>query len=375
MFSRASLVKIKLLFCFFIHSLAFGRDYIIFTDGVEKVIDISSLKFNFSQKNLFFNMKIEDMENLKNLTIIFKSSDKAYVYNYPIYEDYFFNLHQNCEDGRISIGSIHLDKVVNNNPIEKMIVTANSKNGEKKSIHINELKSLNKIGEGIVTLTFDDGYADNYMAAKIASQYNIKATTYIMPRQINLPGYLTTFELLDIYNTRKWDVQFHHAKPIVDMSSEEFMQEMNFSLNFFQNHQLIKSETGKHFAYPLGRWTPKLKTKTIEFFKTGRVAGGKYETIPPADQYLLRTFNVLGSMKAQDLIREVEKSIEHRQWVIFMFHHIKDGVVENHDQFSFSKQEFEKFLKYLSTKEKYIKTMSEAWSESVAPNIQIHGSN
>jgi len=61
--------------------------------------------------------------------------------------------------------------------------------------------------EGILTITFDDGYDEQIEAARLMARHGFRGTAYVMPDQIGTFGYLRLEDLRTLRDELGWDVR------------------------------------------------------------------------------------------------------------------------------------------------------------------------
>jgi peptidoglycan/xylan/chitin deacetylase (PgdA/CDA1 family) len=214
------------------------------------------------------------------------------------------------------------------------------------AVDFSQISIRPSLHSGIVSFTFDDGYAEQFEAAQIMNKYKIRGTAYVMTNEVDDVGYLTSAQLKQMGDEYHWGISSHHAKPITDMDEKEFLKEMDSTIKFLS--ELGRGEEIYHFAYPLGKQS---REKTLpwirEKFKTARVAGGGAETLPPANWLMLKTFNVTPDISAKDLLKRVKLAQDNNEWLILMFHKMTHEATAT-DPLVYPFAQFEEFCKGLS---------------------------
>jgi peptidoglycan/xylan/chitin deacetylase (PgdA/CDA1 family) len=229
--------------------------------------------------------------------------------------------------------------------------------GKEIEVEFSLLKIEEALSSSIVTFTFDDGYIDHYEAAQVMGKYDLPGTAYIMPREINLENYLTTAHVLEMKNSFGWDISSHHKTPIVDFSHSELDNEFNYTLGYL--NALNSFDEALHFAYPLGKQNRKTTLPLIKrTFRTARLAGGGAETLPPADWHMLRTFNVMPHISAEELMKRVIEAEAQGEWLILMFHHFTKDPAPT-DPLVYNIDEFEKFCQLIKEHNSLVMTVDQ----------------
>ncbi len=194
--------------------------------------------------------------------------------------------------------------------------------------------------EGVVSVTFDDGYDEHFLAAKLMQPYGFRGTAYIIPEAIGAAGYLTLHQMIALRERYGWDVESHHAIPFTDFSSADLEAAILGVQRFITQHGVGRG--GHHLAYPLGKQDPvKVRPLVRKHFASARIAGGGVETLPPADPHLLRVFNVTNDIPPEEVVRVATIAREHGEWLILMFHYL---VAEPKNALEYKVEDFERLL-------------------------------
>jgi hypothetical protein len=119
-----------------------------------------------------------------------------------------------------------------------------------------------------------------------------------------------------------------------------------------------------HLAYPLGKQEPRrVRPAVRHIFQTARIAGGGPETLPPADPHLLRAVNVVDVMKPEEVGAAARRAVEHREWLILMFHHLVETPAQSTD---YAMASFARVLDEIARSGIRVQPVTEVW-EGLAP--------
>jgi peptidoglycan/xylan/chitin deacetylase (PgdA/CDA1 family) len=210
----------------------------------------------------------------------------------------------------------------------------------------------------VVSLTFDDGDADNYSVRSILVENNLHATFYIVSGFTNSNGYMTEGQLSDLYNDGN-EIGGHSLSHnnLTEVRGEEIKREIcKDRSNLIEYGFDVTS-----FAYPFGHYDDEAKQAVMDCgYGNARGVSGGHETIPPADEYALRAMPyIVSDTRLPKMVRYVtgvEK--DGGGWVIFVFHHVCDGC----DKYAVSPEIFSKFSQWLGEQQSnglIIKTVGE----------------
>ncbi len=210
----------------------------------------------------------------------------------------------------------------------------------------------------VVSLTFDDGDADNYSVRSVLAENNLHATFYVVSGFTNSNGYMTENQLRDLYNDGN-EIGGHtlsHTK-LTEVRGAELKREIcQDRSNLIEYGFDVTS-----FAYPFGHYDDEAKQAVVDCgYGNARGVSGGSEDIPPVDAYGLHAMPYIVSdtrfPKMVRYVTEVEK--DGGGWVIFVFHHVCDGC----DQYAVNPETFSKFAQWLGEQQSnglVVKTVGE----------------
>jgi len=186
-----------------------------------------------------------------------------------------------------------------------------------------------------VSLTFDDGFADQLVASRILPKYGMSGTFYISSALIGLPGYMTR-EDLDNLKAQDHEIGGHtvnHAELTAVSTAEatrQICQDRNTLLSW--GHAVSS------FAYPFSEFNASVEKIAQRCgYRTARAVGSLKsphdcadcpvtERLPPADLYATRTpQDIDTSWSLADLRNTVTHAEASGGWLTFNFHHVCDS--------------------------------------------------
>jgi peptidoglycan/xylan/chitin deacetylase (PgdA/CDA1 family) len=195
----------------------------------------------------------------------------------------------------------------------------------------------------VVSLTFDDGDADNYSVRSVLAEKNLHATFYVVSGFTNSNGYMTDDQLRDLYNDGN-EIGGHTLSHVnlenvhgADLKREVCQDRSNLVGYGFETIS---------FAYPFGHYDDEAKKVVVDcgYINARGVSDGP-ETFPPVDVYGLRAMPyVVKDTRFPKMVRYITE-VENNGggWVIFVFHHVCDGC----DQYSVKPEVFSQFAQWL----------------------------
>jgi peptidoglycan/xylan/chitin deacetylase (PgdA/CDA1 family) len=214
----------------------------------------------------------------------------------------------------------------------------------------------------VVSLTFDDGDADNYSVRSALTENNLRATFYIVSGFTNSNGYMTDDQLRDLYNDGN-EIGGHTLSHVnledvrdADLNREVCQDRLNLVAYGFE----VTS-----FAYPFGHYDDEARQAVIDCgYSNARGVSDGPEMILPVDSYGLRAMPyIVSDTRFQKMVRYVTEVEDNGGgWAIFVFHHVCDGC----DQYAIKPEVFSEFAQWLGEQQSnglVVKTVGDAISE------------
>ncbi len=199
----------------------------------------------------------------------------------------------------------------------------------------------------VVSLTFDDGDADNYSVRSVLTENNLHATFYVVSGFTNSNGYMTDGQLRDLYNDGN-EIGGHALNHIkltdvrgADLKREVCQDRSNLVEYGFEVTSL---------AYPFGYYDDEVKQVAMDCgYGNARGVSGGPEMIPPPDMYGLRAMPyIVSDTRFPKMVRYITETENNGGgWVIFVFHHVCDGC----DQYAIKPDVFSKFAQWLGVQQ------------------------
>ncbi len=223
-------------------------------------------------------------------------------------------------------------------------------------------------GPTVVSLTFDDGWADSYAARAIFAAHGMKATFYVNSGTIDSSGYLTWAQLNDLAADGH-EIAGHGLTHdnLKNLKGYALLHEVcDDRVNFFNHGFQVTS-----FAYPFGSYNSNTKLALEQCgYNSGRGVSNGPETIPPADPYFLRAFTNIKSSTSLATMEGYVTQVENAGggWAILFFHHVCNGC----DALSVSETTLSGLLDWLqprSASGTTVKTINEVVGGAIKPPV------
>ena len=180
----------------------------------------------------------------------------------------------------------------------------------------------------IVSLTFDDGAADNDQVRTILSDLGLHATFYIVSGFTGTKGYMSVEQLRGLYEDGN-EIGGHtlnHTK-LTEVRGADLEQEVCQDRQNLMDHGFEVTS----FAYPFGHYdeVSKQAVKDCGYANARAVTGGP-DTLPPNDPFALQAMPyIVQDSSLNKLMRYVTGAeLEGGGWVILVFHRVCTGCNE-----------------------------------------------
>lgn len=230
-------------------------------------------------------------------------------------------------------------------------------------------------GEGLLSVTFDDGYESIYKEAyPLFQQYGIHTTQYILTGEFKNQDYMSYPQLRDLYLSGH-DIACHTVThpDLTTLDDSKLSKELHGCKDFFTS----KGITIKDFASPYGHTDDKSLSmiKTIyrshrntngDISKTNGISDNDVNTRQNFNPYNLIAITVRHDTSVDELRAVINYAKIHKAWVILTYHQIDD----EDSTFGLKDDKLKEQLKIISNSNIRIAKIGEVMSGSVAKGYQ-----
>ena len=229
-----------------------------------------------------------------------------------------------------------------------------------------------------VSLTFDDGNADQMQALPIMQQAGVNGTFYIISGVVGAPNYLTLGNLQTIASQGN-EIAGHTVNhpDLTTVPADEAVRQICNGRVTLMNWGFTVTD----FAYPYAALNPTIETDVKNCgFNSARGLGDiksahsdpgvtqLAETTPPADPYDLAAVDELDTSWTLAQMESVVTTAEKKGgWIIFTIHHLCSGT--GCDSLSITPATFTSFVAWLKTQKVSVKTVASVIGGTVKPAV------
>lgn len=213
-------------------------------------------------------------------------------------------------------------------------------------------------GSTVVSLTFDDTFADNYQVGALAEARGMRATFYVNSGRFGTSGYMTLNQLLDL-QTRGHEIAGHtitHARLGAIAPEDARRQVCNDRVQMLDAGFRVTS-----FAYPFSSQNSTVHQIVDDCgYNSARLVGGLVvpgscngcpyaNPIPPPQPMQVRANDSVDNTTTLDRMKLYVTQAEQNGggWVPMVFHHVCDGC----DELAVSPAVLAQFLDWLAARE------------------------
>ncbi len=200
--------------------------------------------------------------------------------------------------------------------------------------------------QAMVTLSYDDGFLNNYnLALPLHEKYGIPATFNIITSNITNSKFMNAEKILNCHHRGVEIASHSHNHVNLPNSTDE---EIIFECA--ESKQILESIIGvgevETIAIPFSQYDDRVKDIVSQYFKGIRVYGDISNSIPPADRYHLHSAIAVGNTTTFEQVKTViDYAITNNRWSIIMLHGINNGTK---DQYEISQRLLDEILKYIA---------------------------
>jgi|GEM_PF-1645008 len=230
-----------------------------------------------------------------------------------------------------------------------------------QTINIEQIKPLYRVApvygfkKGIVSLTFDDGYASQFgIGLRTLKRFHFPATFYVVSSFIDNAKALELKRDLPV----EYEIGSHtsHHTHLTAIDNNDLLDEVSGSK--YQLEHLFDRRV-LTFAYPWGDYNPKVKNTVENFYMAARSANLGYNWLDNLDVYGLKVQAFNQGINNRTAESWVDFAINYRCWLIEMIHGIQGVGYKPLDS-----TEFVSHLEYINAK------TSDLWVASVSDVIK-----
>lgn len=174
---------------------------------------------------------------------------------------------------------------------------------------------------GIVSLTFDDGWADQYTnGLPILQQYHMPATFYLVAGFLNTPDYLTTKQAKALRTAG--EELGSHSYSHLDLTSLNATKLNKETLTAKTRLQSLLGGNITNFASPYGAYNDTVQAKIKSVYGSHRTVIPGYNSKNGFDRYTIKVQNITDTTTAADVQEWVNFAQTNHVWLVLVYHQV-----------------------------------------------------
>ncbi len=216
----------------------------------------------------------------------------------------------------------------------------------------------------IVSITFDDGWSDQYTNANpILKQYNMPATFYLVASFLNTPDYMTATQAKSLRSTGN-ELASHsytHAN-LTTLGTTALNRETSTAKTKLV--QLVGAPID-NFASPYGAYNDNVITKLKSVYNSHRTVTPGYNSKYSFDKYAIKVQNITDKTTEAEVSSWVNYAKQNNLWLVLVYHQISN---DNLGDYSATPYQLASHLQIISNSGVQVKTVSGALA-TIAPQL------
>jgi peptidoglycan/xylan/chitin deacetylase (PgdA/CDA1 family) len=217
---------------------------------------------------------------------------------------------------------------------------------------------------GIVTVTFDDGWQNQYTnALPILNQLGIKSTFYIISGELNdTPDYMTSTQVKDLY-TQGNEIGSHSVSH-PDLTTLTATQLTNQMKNSQSTLQTLIGAPVTNFAYPFGAYNATTIAEGQKYYATQRSVDRGLNTRDNLDLTKLKIQEIDSDTTNAQVQAWIDQAVTENAWLILCYHEIANTPAVADDALYTTKiADFQAQMTYLKGSGASVQTLKSALAE------------
>lgn len=228
-----------------------------------------------------------------------------------------------------------------------------------------------QFARGLVSLTFDDSWLDQYTLARpILNSYGLDVTYYLLtqPTVDASPDHMT----IEMMQTLKADGNelADHSVDHQDLTTLPSLIELENQLVGSQTQLRLwfGQDVAKNFASPFGAYNDTTINEIKKHFRSHRSTDPGYNSKDSFDVYNIKVQTIVDSTTPAEVQAWVDQAIEDNTWLVLVYHRI-DAVDTAEEDYSVTSANLSAQLNYIKNSGVAVKTVDQALDE-ILPQLE-----
>ena len=322
---------------------------------------------NLRNKSVRFYVKTSDWKQVKDMNLILSTGNDKFEHSLTL--DLTTKLHNQTNNHWVEVTASISNFDAYNNPdvsnIKSMLWQVRDKGNTRITTSIDKFSVIDHGSTARVSITIDDGLADNTVAKQIMDKYNMKGTLFIDPTAIGTKGYLTQSQV-DKFARDGWDISGHDVNyNLKAMSQEEINAFMSKTAAYLKAHNYKGAE---FFAFPGGINDPRVNEAVTKNFKYGLNVDGTSNPGSTISNMRINRKSVDKWTTLAMVQQWVDDAKQNNEYLILNFHEFSNTSTDDENV---KPADFEAIVKYVHDSQVQTHTVSNAVTAIQATETNI----
>ena len=307
-------------------------------------------------KSIRFWVKASDWKQIQDMNLILSTGDDKFEHSLTL--DLTTKLHNQTNDHWVEVTASISNFEAYNNPdidnIKSVLWQIRDKGNKRVTTTIDKVTVIDNGSRSHISITIDDGLADNTVAKQIMDKYNMKGTLFIDPTAIGTKGHLTQAQI-DSFARDGWDIGGHDVNyTLKAMSQEEINDFMAKTAAYLKAHNYKGAD---YFAFPGGINDPRVNEAVAKNFKYGLNVDGTSNPGSTISNMRINRKSVDKYTKLEMVQQWVDDAKKNNEYLILNFHTFSNTSTDDENV---KPADFEAIVKYVHDSQVETKTVSNA---------------
>lgn len=228
---------------------------------------------------------------------------------------------------------------------------------------IDQMLNKRAFDRGIVTITWDDGFASQFKGAyPIHQKYSLPGTFYITSGFLDTDFYMTS-DQVRILQQSGHEIG-GHSMTHVDLTSLSAAELEKEVVNSQTDLKTKYNAPVNHLASPFGKHNDAVVAKVKQHYDSHRTVEKDFNYKDTFDVYDIKIQEVATNTKPEEIQAWVDQAKKDRLWLVLMYHQVDNPK----DALSVSVSDLDKHFEIISKSEMPVLTMDEALKE-ILPQV------
>ncbi|MBL8121899.1 polysaccharide deacetylase family protein [Candidatus Saccharibacteria bacterium] len=214
--------------------------------------------------------------------------------------------------------------------------------------------------QGIVSLTFDDGWQDVYTnGLPLLKKYGFKSTQYILTGSLNTPDYMTTSQVR-AFQTQGSEIASHTVNhfDLTTLTASQLSSELTSSQSRLR--RLYGNSVATNFASPYGAYNATTVSAIKKYYGSHRSVDTGFNSKDNFNQYNIVVQNIEVTTTNAQVQAWVNKAKADRTWLVLVYHQVENDPATATDTYAVSTANLDAHLAYIKSTGISVQTVQQA---------------